>query len=509
RARGAWGLAGVLGLVGDDGALEKQRASSTSPVSASQSRTVINQYCVTCHNQRLKTAGLTLDVLDVSEVGQGAAVWEKVVRKLRAGMMPPPGAPRPDAAAYASLVGWLENELDRSAVSHLPPPGLHRLNRTEYANVVRDLLDLEIDAARYLPPDDSTHGFDNIAGTLGLSSTLVEAYVTAAEKISRLALGRVERPTLTVYRSPEDTSQDYHIEGLAFGTRGGLLVKHLFPSDGEYAVTVTPIFGDNMTPAGFGSIPCEQLEISLDGERLALIDWQGGGRAPAATCRGRLQAATRSGQAGPEAFFGGQGGKPMGVRFTTSAGRHALGVTFLQTNLAPVLDLDQHFARSTVQTGPTPGYTFFPHVGTVRIEGPINGAPARDSPSRRKIFVCHPASSSGDSGCARRIAANLATRAFRRPAAPAEIDMLTEFYQAGQAEGSFEDGIEKMVARILASPQFLYRIEKEPANLKPGESYPVSEIDLASRLSFFLWSSSPDDELIRLAGQKRLRDPVI
>jgi hypothetical protein len=288
-----------------------------------------------------------------------------------------------------------------------------------------------------------------------------------------------------------------------------MLVKHLFPSDGEYTVTVTPIFGDNMTPAGFGSIPCEQLEISLDGERLVVMDWQGGGRAPAATCRGRLQAASRSGQAGPEAFFGGRGGKPMRVRLTTSTGRHALGVTFLQTNLAPVLDLDQHFARSTVQTGPTPGYTFFPHVGTVRIEGPLNGTPARDSPSRRKIFVCRPSSSSGESACARKIAANLATHAFRRPAVPAEIDMLMAFYQAGQAEGGFEEGVERMLTRILASPQFLYRIEKEPANLEPGGTYPVSEIDLASRLSFFLWSSSPDAELIRLASQKRLRDPVV
>jgi len=512
QALAAFALAVVTTLAAGTRPAAQQQPPAPSPSSsrsssASPSRAVLNQYCVPCHNVRLKTAGLALDVLDLAEVGQHALVWEKVVRKLRAGMMPPPGAPRPGAGAYASLIGWLENELDRTAAPHLPPPGLHRLNRTEYANVVRDLLDLEITASKYLPSDDSTHGFDNIAGTLGISSTLVEAYVSAAEKISRLALGAAEQPTLAVYRAPEDTSQDYYIEGLPFGTRGGMLVKHLFPSDGDYTVTVTPIFGDNMTPAGFGSIPCEQLEISLDRERLALMDWQGGGRAPAANCRGRRTAETRSGQAGPEAFFGGRDGKPMRVRFAASAGQHTLGVTFLQTNLAPVLDLDQHFARSTVQTGPTPGYTFFPHVGTVRIEGPHNARPAQDSPSRRKILVCRPMNSAGEPACARRIAANLATRAFRRPATAAEIGMLMDFYHAGRTNATFDQGIEMMLARILASPQFLYRIEKEPADLKPGDSYSVSDNDLASRLSFFLWSSSPDDELIRLAGRKQLRDP--
>ncbi len=333
---------------------------------------------MSCHNEKLKTAGLMLDVLDLAHVGENAAIWEKVVRKLRAGMMPPSGSRRPDPATYESLIVWLENELDRNPQVHLPPPGLHRLNRTEYANAIRDLIDLEIDPAKFLPSDDSTHGFDNIAGALGISSTLVEAYVSAAGKISRLAIGEAETPALVVYRAPEDTSQDYHIEGLPFGTRGGMLVRHVFPSDGEYTVTVTPIFGDNMSPAGFGSVPCEKLDIMLDGERLQLMDWQGGGRAPAANCGGRRQAAVRSGQAGPEAFFGGRGGTPMRVRFKTTAGLHRVGVTFLQTNLAPILDLDQHFARSTVQTGPTPGYTFFPHVGYCANRGPVRGNAGRE-----------------------------------------------------------------------------------------------------------------------------------
>ena len=366
---------------------------------------LVKQYCIACHNERAKAAGLdssrklTLDTLDLAQVGDDAEVWERVVRKLRAGMMPPVGSPRPDKATFDSLMSWIEGELDRSATPYMPPPGLHRLNRTEYANVVRDLLALEIDPARYLPSDDSTSGFDNIAGALGLSSTLVEAYVSAAQKISRLALGRPESPTLVVYRTPEDTTQDYHIDGLPFGTRGGILVNHVFPSEGEYTVTVTPIFGDNMSPAGFGSVPCEKLEILLDGERLDLLDWVGGGRAPAANCGGRLQAETRSGQAGPEAFFGGRNGRPMRVRFRTTAGPHAVGATFPQTNLAPLLDLDKRFMRSTVQTGPTPGYTFFPHVGTLRIEGPFEAVPAKESPSRRRIFTCRPTAASGSGVC--------------------------------------------------------------------------------------------------------------
>jgi uncharacterized protein DUF1592/uncharacterized protein DUF1588/uncharacterized protein DUF1595/uncharacterized protein DUF1587/uncharacterized protein DUF1585 len=485
-------------------------------LSVTPQRALLNQYCVTCHNERMKTANLMLDTLDVERVGDNPALWEKVVRKLRAGMMPPAGSRRPDRGASQSLITWLETELDRRAEAHLPPPGLHRLNRTEYANVVRELLDLEIDAAKYLPSDDSTHGFDNIAGALGISSTLVEAYVSAASKISRLALGFAEPPTLTVFRAPADTSQDYHVEGLPFGTRGGLLVKHVFPSDGEYSLTVTPIFGDNMSPAGFGSVPCEQIEILLDGERLQLMDWQGGGRAPAANCRGRRQGPGRSGQAGPEAFFGGRGGTPMSVRFKTTAGLHTVGAAFLQTNLAPVLDLDQHFARSTVQTGPTPGYTFFPHVGTLRLEGPHEAMLARDSPSRRKIFLCRPSlrvrsgqAAADEESCARKIVANLATRAFRRPVEASEIDMLMEFYRSGRSGGAFDQGIEMALARILASPQFVYRIEEEPPNLKPGAVYRITDIDLASRLSFFLWSTSPDDELIKLASQGRLKDPKV
>jgi mono/diheme cytochrome c family protein len=512
-----------------------QPPAAASAPAVSPQRALLNQYCVGCHNQRAKSAGqeaarkLTLDEIDVTRVGDHADIWETVVRKLRAGMMPPSGVRRPDKATYNGFITWLENELDRNAQPYMPPPGLHRLNRTEYANVVRDLLDLDIDPAQYLPSDDSTHGFDNIAGALGISSTLVEAYVSAAGKISRLAIGEPTAPTLVVYRTPEDTSQDYHIEGLPFGTRGGMLVQHLFPSDGEYTVTVTPIFGDNMSPTGFGSVPCEKLEVLMDGERLQLLDWQGGRRfgTPVADCggqtggrggrgaapgggRGRTSLGPPGGgQQGPEAFFGGRGGTPMRVRFKTTAGEHAIGVTFLATNYAPLLDLDRHFMRDTLQTGPTPGFTFFPHVGTVRIEGPYNATTATDSPSRRKVFVCRPANVPDQAACARKIVTSLATHAYRRPATSADVQSLMEFYQEGLKQRDFDRGIELVLARILADPKFIYRIETEPANLKPGQSYRVTDLDLASRLSFFLWSTIPDDELLTVAAQGKLKDPAV
>jgi hypothetical protein len=517
------------------GGSAQQRPPLPQTVSSSDDeRALVGQYCLACHSEAAKTRGLdsarklTLDTLNYTDLKKDGAAWERVVRKLRAGMMPPAGMPRPEKATYESMVTWLETELDRDAPPYAPPPGLHRLNRTEYANVVRDLLDLDIDPGKYLPSDDSTYGFDNIAGALGLSSTLVEAYVSAAQKIGRLAMGYPEPAGLVVYRPREDTSQDYHVEGLPFGTRGGMLVDHVFPSDGEYRITITPIFGDNMSPAGFGSVPCEQVEILFDGERLTLMPWVGGGRQNNADCgaRGRGRG-VGGGQEGPQAAF-----RMPPLTFKATAGEHAVGVTFLATNYAPVLDLDRHFMRSTVQTGPTPGYTFFPHIGTIRIEGPFNATPAHDSPSRRKVFICRPKTATdepapasakaparsrrsspeieaNEGGCARRILTNLAGHAFRRPATAADVNLLMAFFEAGRREKDFDLGIEQALARILASPQFVYRIEEEPATLKPGQAYAVNDVDLASRLSFFLWSRGPDEELLKIARQGTLRDPAV
>jgi mono/diheme cytochrome c family protein len=497
--------------------------SATSAAGTNPQRALLDRYCAGCHNQRAKAAGqeparkLTLDDLDVTRVADHADVWERVVRKMRAGMMPPAGTRRPDKAAYDAFITWLEAELDKNAAPYAPPPGLHRLNRTEYANVIRDILNLEVDAASYLPSDDSTHGFDNVAGALGISSTLVEAYVSAAGKISRVAIGEPAAAGLIVYRTPEDTSQDYHIEGLPFGTRGGMLVKHVFPSDGEYTITVTPIFGDNMSPTGFGSVPCEKLEVLLDGERMQLMDWQGSRRfgAPEANCGGAATQPAGRGRGAPPAGTRGRGGPPrneipkMTVRVKATAGPHMIGATFLATNFAPILDLDQHFMRDTLQTGPTPGFTFFPHVGTVRIEGPFNAAPAKESPSRQKIFVCRPTGVADEPPCARKIVANLASHAFRRPISAAETQSLMAFYDAGRKDGDFEHGLEMALARILADPRLIYRIESEPANVKPGQLYRVSDFDLASRLSFFLWSTTPDDDLVALASQGKLKDPAV
>jgi hypothetical protein len=502
-------ISAVFAVLGVPVSLQTPTAAPAADSVAAQ-KAIVSQYCMTCHSDKARSAGMdsarkiNFDALDIAHVEKNPETWELIVRKLRAGMMPPAGMKRPEPAVYKGFITWLENELDRTAVPYAPPPGLHRLNRTEYANVIKDLLDLDIDPGKYLPSDDSTHGFDNIAGALGISSTLVEAYVSAAQKISRLAIGEPATPSLTVYRTPEDTSQDYHIEGLPFGTRGGMLVKHVFPSDGEYQLTITPIFGDNMSPTGFGSVPCEKLEVLLDSERIALLDWQGGGRTPAANCGGRQVSAVNSGQTGADLGRAG-----MRLRFTTKAGAHMLGVTFLQTNFAPILDLDQHFMRDTVQTGPTPGFTYFPHVGTVRIEGPFNAVQAVDSPSRRRIFICRPTSAADETACSTKIIANLATKAFRRPASAADVAQLMEFYKQGRKEADFDNGIEMALARLLAAPKFIYRIEAEPNTAKPGETYRLSDLDLASRLSFFLWSTSPDEELVRIASQGKLKDPVV
>ena len=534
-------------------------ATSTIPtastVTTDQLRTFLTQTCATCHNERMAAAGrdearkLKIDTLDVANVDKDRKTWELIVRKVRAGQMPPAGTRRPDPQVFEAYIAALENELDRTATPFAPPPGLHRLNRTEYANVIRDLLHLDIDPGKYLPSDDSTAGFDNIAGALGVSSTLVEAYVNASQKIARLALGYPEEPGLVVYRTKEDTSQDYHVEGLPFGTRGGMLVPHVFPSDGEYTITVTPIFGDNMSPTGFGSVPCERLEILLDGERLALVNWQGGGRnqgGQACAARGAgagpgapQGAAPATGQAGPSAFTGGGGGgggrgggNAMRVRFKTTAGTHLIGATYLATNFAPLLDLDRHFMRSTVQTGPTPGYTFYPHVGTLRIEGPFNATPAKDTASRRKIFICTPKAASEETACARRIVTNLATYAFRRPVTQEDTGILMQFYEQGRKEKDFETGVEMALARILSSLHFIYRIEEDPGATRTGaapragaplasmqrsgaaaQRVPptsrLSDIDLASRLSFFLWSSIPDEELLKVAASGKLKDPAV
>jgi mono/diheme cytochrome c family protein len=448
---------------------------------------VVKQYCVGCHNAKLKTAGLMLDQLDLAHLGDHAEIGEKVILKLRAGMMPPAKLPRPDDAKREALINFLESEIDHSAVTHLPAPGLHRLNRTEYTNAIRDVLGLEVDATKFLPPDDSTRGFDNIAGALTLSPALMEAYLSAAGKISRLAIGDVNAPTQAVFEVPADTAQNYHIEGLPFGTRGGILIKYQFPADGEYSFRVKGVTG--YFQAVLGGVKGEQLEVTVDGERVKLFDWDK-----------EIASTTGDGRATQRIPF--------------KAGLHTVGVTFLATNDVPGSEVNRPFQRTMNTPGSIPGFLFYPHVGQVWIEGPYNAAGATDTASRRRIFVCRPPAGKNGSGdeeaCARTIVSRLVKHAFRRPSTSADLNTLMEFYRAGRSDGgTFDDGIEASLQRVLADPEFVYRSEPEPAGLAAGKTYHISDVALASRLSFFLWSSVPDDELIDLAAQGKLKDPTV
>ncbi|HLQ78961.1 MAG TPA: DUF1587 domain-containing protein, partial [Terriglobia bacterium] len=323
-------------------AAARPQSATPAPDLAAQ-RAVIDKYCVGCHNEKTKTADLMLDKLDLAHLGANAELGEKIIRKLRAGMMPPTGASRPDPAARESLIRFMENEVDRSASSNLFAPGLHRLNRTEYANAIRDLLGLEVDATKFLPPDDSSHGFDNMAGTLTMSPALMEAYLSAAGKISRLAIGDATSPKQAVFDVPADTAQNFQIEGLPFGTRGGILIKYVFPSDGEYTFKVKGVTG--YFTAVLGGIKGEQLEVMVDGERVRLFDWD-------------------------KEIQNTQGNGKSTQRIPVKAGLHTVGVTFLATNDVPGSEVNKPFQRTMNTPGSIPGFLFYPHVGQVEVEGP-------------------------------------------------------------------------------------------------------------------------------------------
>ncbi|MBI4474372.1 MAG: DUF1592 domain-containing protein [Acidobacteria bacterium] len=408
---------------------------------------LLNRYCITCHNQRSKTAGLALDTMNFEQVGQHADVWERVVRKIRTGMMPPSGASRPERAVLDAFAAELETRLDRAAALS-PNPGtavVSRLNRTEYGNAVRDLLDLDVDVTVLLPGDESSHGFDNIADTLAMSPSLMQGYVSSAAKISRLAVGdRAMTPSRTVLRAQAGLTQDRHIDGLPLGTRGGMLVQHTFPLDAEYEFSTT------------GSV------FTIDGVEV-------------------------------------QESNLRNFRLAVKAGPHMLGVAIVDRQRpAGVDDLWSVFSVG----GGAPSVT---------INGPLDADGKGDTPSRRRIFVCYPADTTetAEVACARQIVQTLARRAFRRPVADAEVSRLMDFYRQGRKERDFETGIERALAGVLVSPGFILRTEEEPANLADGAVYRVNDLALASRLSFFLWSSIPDDELLDAATKGRLRDPIV
>jgi hypothetical protein len=416
-------------------------------------------------------------------VGDHPEIWERVIRKMRAGMMPPPGMPRPALAQYDGLRDWLEAEMDRKAGAH-PNPGsviLHRLNRTEYANAVRDLLDLQVDATTLLPPDDSARGFDNVAGSLTISPTLLEAYNSAAARIARMAVGFWKSPIESAYISPGDTSQTEHIEGLPLGTRGGMAVRHVFPSNGEYRFVV----------ANFGVgkfIPGEKLAFFIDNEMVDVRDYRGVG----------LSAANSSDNDGV-----------IDVTVPVKAGSHMVGVTFLAENYRPSLDLIRQYDRKSLEDNPIPQLQYHPAVGSLRIRGPFTATRAEDSASLKKVYICQPSSEAQEAPCANQILMALMRRAYRRPATAQDMEWVQGFYQEGRREGTFQDGIELALRRILTSPQFLVRAEQEPAEVKGGQSYRITDLELASRLSFLLWSSIPDDALIEVAAKNQLHQPVV
>lgn len=445
----------------------------------------VGQFCIDCHNDFDTTAGLDLEHASLKDLSREAEVWEKVVRKLRARQMPPPDMPRPNEETYARVLSAIEAALDRQAAAH-PKPGrtdaMRRLTRTEYQNSIRDLLALEIDVSTMLPADESSHGFDNV--TVGdLSPTLLNRYISAAQKISRLAVGGASRsPGGDTFRLPADRTQEEHVEGLPIGTRGGALIPYNFPQDGEYDVEIRLARDRNEEVEGL-SEP-HMLELLLDGKRMKMFSV----KPPKDRNHSLVDAHLKA-------------------RIPVTAGPHKLGVTFWK------------YPSSLLETKRQPYHAHFnmhrhprisPAIYQVSITGPYSAAGAGDTPSRRRIFVCEPSKPEEEQDCARRILKSLMRRAYRRPVTNPDLEKAMRFYrEARDADGSFDTGIQSALSSILVNPNFLFRIEREPADVAAGTAYRISDLELASRLSFFLWSSIPDDELLDIAIRGDLNDPNV
>jgi cytochrome c551/c552 len=459
---------------------------------SSPQRALLDQYCVVCHNQRAKTAGLMLDKMDLNHIADGAEVWEKVVRKLRGGMMPPVGMPRPDKPATEGFISWLEASLDRAAAAN-PNPGrdpLHRLNRAEYANAIHELLALDIDVTSLLPADDEANGFDNIADVLKVSPSLLEQYLGASRQIASLAVGDPAiTPVSEIYRVPPDLAQEDHIEDLPLGTRGGIAIHHNFPLDGEYNFSVKLL--RNIVGYITGLEWPHQLEISVDGQRVFLAPV--GGEADNKTMDANLGVAGDAMDA------------RLKVRAPIQAGPRTVVVTFLRKNSAESVEPLQPFTRDL----DLQNMNGIPLIDYVDITGPLKPTGPGDTPSRRRIFSCRPNGASDELPCAKKILTSLARRAYRRPVSDQDMELLLSFYQAGRNKGNFDAGIESALRLILADPKFLFRYSPDPSNVAPGANYRVSDLELASRLSFFLWSTVPDDQLLDVAAQGKLKDPAV
>jgi hypothetical protein len=450
-------------------------------------RALLDRYCMSCHSDQLRQGDLSLADIDPARPAAYAPVLEKVARKLRAGLMPPPGRPRPEADVVDQFILDIETSIDVAAANEPNPgrPVLHRLNRTEYANVIRDLLGLEVRAETLLPPDDMSQGYDNMSDVLTVSPALLESYISAAGKISRLAIGDPDvNPTVETYVVPQAVSQMTHVPGTPFGTRGGLAVTHNFPADGKYAFrlsfyysSIGPIFGDNIPAEG------EQIEIAIDGERVALLDFD-------------RKLKTTEDLRTP----------PIAIR----AGPHQLSAAFIQRAAGPVQDFVMPFDRvlADLSTGHFPGLTGLPHLRNLGIDGPYEVTGVSETPSRGRVLSCRPATPEAELGCAREIVEHLARRAFRRPVEETDLDRLLTLYAEGRDAGGFDAGIRLALQAVLADPEFVFRFERTPSDAEVGESYQISDLELASRLSFFLWSSVPDEVLLAIADEGRLSEPA-
>ena len=461
-------------------------------------RALLDRYCVTCHNDSLRVAGLALDAADVTRVGDHAEIWEKVVGKLRAGMMPPAGRPRPDPTTYADLTAYLESALDRAAAAN-PDPGrsnaLRRLNATEYGNAIRDLLDLEIDIAALLPADDSSGGFDNVS-LGGLDPGRLERYLAAARRISRLAVGAPVRSAVAdTFIVPSDLNQSGHVEGLPFGTRGGTTVRYTFPLDAEYELRVELGKSWNTNRVGGLQQP-HDVVITLDGEPVRVMTVAPTPRR-AADQAVQYQPVDRPADA------------DLVVRLPVTAGPHVVGAAFVDRDPGLVERHRQPFLKVHITVGGDQRTQ--PNVYSITVTGPFDATGPGDTPSRRRIFSCRPADATpeAETACATEILSTLARRAYRRPVFDADVALLVGFYRQGRAGGDFESGIEMALRRLLVSPEFLLRVERDPEDVDPRQPYYVSDLELASRLSFFLWSSLPDDALIDAAADGTLSDPGI
>jgi mono/diheme cytochrome c family protein len=488
-----WGAAAVLtAAAGQQGARVAPVRATGSDASTAH-RAVVTQYCVTCHNNRLKSGGLELDGVDIDKLGDHPDVWEKVVRKVRAGVMPPQGSRRPEPAVLQGLVSYIEGGLDREAAARPDPgrPMLHRLNRAEYKNAIRDLLSLDVDVASLLPPDDSAYGFDNISDVLGVSPSLQERYLTAAGRIAALAVGDPGyRTGSDTFRVPQDLSQNQHVEGLPLGTVGGLKVRYTFPLDAEYDFQ-TKLYRTNLDIVRGLEYPSE-FEISIDGRPVHRVIIGGDDDLNDLFVK--------------PTDTGGEVETRMRAKVKVTAGPHDVTATFIE-NLALKNALRvQPFLRSSADNFDWAGK---PHIQSLAITGPFNPTGSGTTPSRESIFTCRPATKSAERACATQILGRLARRAYRQPVTTQELAPILEFYDAARAQGTFEAGVQRGLQRILASPRFVFRIERDPAGAAPGSVHALNGLELAARLSFFLWSSLPDEALLRAGANGSLLQPAV